>query len=155
MTRYRINFEAMKAKSKAAIAAVEVGGVYFYSSFYDADGSLVKVLSKSELGRGGRAPSIECQVIEPLGRDLADYQAGRTYFAPGTIHDIAATNLYKNRADASHAAKFGATPEAVKASVAKLMSALTGVSTEKLATICNTKPPTPAQKAWATRKARA
>jgi hypothetical protein len=136
MARYRLNLKAMKANGLAAVKSIEVGGVYFYSNFYDKEGAYVKVVSKSEkTDRSGWAESVTCEVIEPVGFAVTNAFSLK-YYAPGTVHSINATNLYKNREDASHAAKFGPNPEDT---AHKLMSALTGISSEKIKAICNAK----------------
>jgi hypothetical protein len=143
MPRYKIDFRAMQKRSVDRAAALKIGGVYFLSSFYDKTGANVKVLAR---GQGGL---VMVEVVEPIGEP-------GSFYAAGTIHQsVNASNLYANRADASHAAKFGPDPAA---GARKLMSALTGLSTERIDAICkdapSAKPMNAAQKAWATRRAR-
>jgi hypothetical protein len=45
----RLNVKAMAARSKARTAQIMVGSTYFLSSFYDKDGCMVRVHSKSTL----------------------------------------------------------------------------------------------------------
>jgi hypothetical protein len=98
MSRLRLNVKAMAARSEARTAAIVVGSTYFLSSFYDKDGCLVEVLSKSTKKNSAGWPStVEVKVICPLGDD-----AGKPYYAVGTIHTCNATNLYDKRDDASH-----------------------------------------------------
>jgi hypothetical protein len=133
MSKYRLNLKAMKANSIARTAAIVIGGVYFLSSFPDQDGCTFKVLAKStKTNSAGWPSSVTIEVTEPHGDDV-----NKPYYAPGTVHSVNAANLYLNRADASHAAKFGTKPEE---GTLKLMSILTGLSTERLATICDKAP---------------
>src|SRR5271157_675750 len=98
MSRLRLNVKAMAARSKARTAAIKVGSTYFLSSFYDKDGCLVEVISKStKLNSAGWPSSVEVKVLCLLGSD-----AGNDYYAVGTIHTCNATNLYDKRSDASH-----------------------------------------------------
>ena len=151
MPRYRIDKQAMRRKIEIATEAIEIGGSYFLSAFYDKDGATVLVRSKStKRNKAGWNSSVEVQILEPLGGEH-----NSVYYKAGNIHTVNACNLYKNRADASHTAKFGANGEGAL----KLASALFGISTEKIAAICAKKAPAKtmnaAQKAWATRRARA
>jgi hypothetical protein len=98
MSRLRLNVKAMAERSKARTAQIVVGNTYFLSSFYDKDGCLVEVLSKSTKKNSAGWPStVEVKVLEPLGDD-----AGKDYYAIGTVHTCNATNLYDKRSDASH-----------------------------------------------------
>jgi len=156
MARYRLNMALAREKSRTTAKELEIGGTYFLSSFYEKDGAWVKVLS---VDAKAKWPSATIEVLEPLGRDLEhvqwaiDRNLGPTFFSPGKVHSVNPTNLYKNRDDASHAAKFG--PDSKAASI-KIMSALTGLDTKQIEDIRDGKPLklTPAQKAWQTRRAR-
>lgn len=98
MSRLRLNVKAMAARSKARTAQIVVGNTYFLSSFYDKDGCMVRVHSKStEKNSAGWPSTVKVVVLEPLGDD-----AGKDYYAVGTVHTCNATNLYEKRSDASH-----------------------------------------------------
>jgi len=98
MSRLRLNVKAMAARSKARTAQIMVGNTYFLSSFYDKDGCMVRVHAKSTKKNSAGWPStVTVVVLEPLGDD-----AGKSYYAVGTVHTVNATNLYENRSDASH-----------------------------------------------------
>ena len=96
-----INRTATRRKIINRTNQIVVGKTYFLSSFYDKDGTWVKVLEKStKINSAGWPSSVSYKIIEPVG-DCVNWewhQAGRT----GTCN---ATNLYENRADASHSAK--------------------------------------------------
>jgi hypothetical protein len=146
MARLKLNIKAMKANSIAATNAIEIGGIYFLSSFYDKDGATVKVLSKStKMNSAGWPSSVEIEVIEPLGGEI-----GKSYYAAGVARTVNASNLYKNRADASHTAKYGGVDGEAK--IVNLVSLLSGVSPSTIRAITGK---SPAAKAWATRRARA
>jgi hypothetical protein len=90
----------------AATEALVIGDTYFLSSFHDREGANVKVLSKSTaINSCGWPSSVVVEVIEPIGYAETSYQATSSY-APGTLHTVNATNLYKQRADASPQRKF-------------------------------------------------
>lgn len=102
MARFRLNTRKMAERCKQRTAEIKVGGVYFLSSFYDKDGCLVKICSKStKENSAGWPSSVTVEVVEPLGGD-----ADKPYYAVGTIHTVNASNLYERRALASHRAKF-------------------------------------------------
>jgi len=101
MRTVRLNTRKMAARSKARTAQIVVGNTYFLSSFYDKDGCLVKVLEKSTKTNSAGWPStVKVEVLCPLGSD-----AGKDYYAIGTVHSVNATNLYEKRSDASHTRK--------------------------------------------------
>ncbi len=88
----------MATRSCRRTAQIEVGRTYFLSSFYDKDGCLVEVIEKStKKNSAGWPSSVKVKVICPLGDD-----AGKPYYAIGTVHTCNATNLYNKRSDASH-----------------------------------------------------
>jgi len=87
---HEINQEAI-----ARTNAIEVGGTYFLSDFFDKAGATVKVLSKStKRNTAGWNSSVEVEVTENLGAD-------KKHYAKGTKHSVNAGNLYQNREDAA------------------------------------------------------
>lgn len=81
---------------------IEVGKVYFLSSFYDKDGAFVKVLAKStKKNLAGWPSSVRYEVIETVGEDRS------AFYAKGKIGTCNATNLYEQREKASAETKYG------------------------------------------------
>ena len=96
-----INLKATRRKIIDRTNQIVVGKTYFLSSFYDKDGEYVTILDKStKINSMGWPSTVTYETIEPVGDcvDKAWHQPGRT----GTCN---ASNLYENRADASHTAK--------------------------------------------------
>ena len=99
-----MNIATTKARIIEATNAIVVGNTYFLSAFYESDGATVKVLSKStKTNKCGWPSSVTVEVIERIGDS---YKHHETFYAPGTIHSVNATNLYSRRSDASAAAKY-------------------------------------------------
>lgn len=96
--------KAIKDQCKVKTAAIVLGDVYFLSSFHDQCGAFVKVLSKNtKLNTCGWPSNVEVEVVENFNPDTP---FAVKHYAPGTKHSVNASNLYKNREDASHRAKF-------------------------------------------------
>jgi hypothetical protein len=77
MARFRFNTKLMAERCRQRTAEIVLGGTYFLSSFYDKDGCMVKVCSKSTKLNGAGWPStVTVEVLEPLGDD-----AGKAYYA--------------------------------------------------------------------------
>lgn len=82
-----------KADIRKRTGEIRVGKSYFLSSFYDKDGCIVKVQSKSTaINSAGWPSSVMVKVVEPIGGDMH-----KDWYAPGTIHRVNATNLYEQR----------------------------------------------------------
>ena len=102
MTKRQISISKTQARVMAATGAIVVGDTYFLSSFYDKDGCFVKVLAKSTKKNGaGWNSSVGVEVIEPVGGD-----ASKPRYTPGTLHNVNALNLYRQREDAHHTRLF-------------------------------------------------
>lgn len=85
--------------------ALKVGGIYFLSSFYDRDGAMVKVVSKStEINSAGWPSKVIVESIEPITETENEFQ--KRFYAPGTLHSVNATNLYEERGMANHKVKY-------------------------------------------------
>jgi len=101
MRQSKLN-KAINESCKKKTNALVIGNKYFLSSFYDKDGAWVEVVSKSTKPNGvGWHSSVTVKVLEPVG-DSNQYG----FYNPETIHTVNASNLYINREDASHKAKF-------------------------------------------------
>lgn len=106
MARVRLNIKKMRQAVDSRTDQIEVGKVYFLSSFYDKEGALVRVLSKSKAkNRAGWKSSVNIEVVEPVGFD--DTDPSLKYYAKGSTHTVNATNLYEKRELASASAKWG------------------------------------------------
>lgn len=106
MKRVRLNVKNMRNKVAVATKSIEVGKVYFLSNFYDKDGAMVRVLSKSaDKNRAGWNSSVNVEVIEPLFYDDDTFLL--QHYAKGTKHTVNATNLYEKRELASASNKWG------------------------------------------------
>lgn len=106
MARVRLNTKKMHQAVDSRTDEIEVGKVYFLSNFYDKDGAMVRVLSKSKAeNRAGWKSSVNIEVVEPVGFD--DTDPSLKYYAKGSTHTVNATNLYEKRELASASAKWG------------------------------------------------
>lgn len=100
----KLNVRQLAKKVSDRTDSIVVGNTYFLSSFYDVEGAMVKVLSKSSEANAkkenscGWASSVNVQVLESIESD---------YYKIGACHTCNATNLYDNRHMASASVKFG------------------------------------------------
>ena len=100
---FDFNTKSLKRKIRTRHAQIKIGTRYFLSSFYDKEGAWVEVLAKSTKKNGAGWPSsVSIKVLEPVGEPRA---AG--FYAPGSLHTVNATNLYKQIEHASAAYKYG------------------------------------------------
>jgi hypothetical protein len=77
---------------------IKVGSTYFLSNFYDKEGAMVKVLSKScATNRAGWNSSVNVVVLD------SDYH----YYVIGATHTVNASNLYDLRSQASAEYRYG------------------------------------------------
>jgi hypothetical protein len=91
-----LNLKVTNLRIIARTKEIKIGQIYFLSSFYEKDGAMVEVLSKStKLNSCGWPSSVSVKVIEPLGSDVQ-----KPFYATGTVHSVNATNLYERREDA-------------------------------------------------------
>lgn len=106
MARVRLNTKKMHQVVDSRTDEIEVGKVYFLSNFYDKDGAMVRVLSKSkDKNRAGWNSSVNVEVVEPLFYDDDTFLL--KHYAKGTKHTVNATNLYETRELASASRKWG------------------------------------------------
>lgn len=97
--------QLINRRCEARTKLINVGGIYFLSSFHDQQGAFVRVLDKSiKQNSCGWNSSVTVEVIETVNAMRPD-SFHEKYYAFGTVHVVNAANLYKNRTDASHAAK--------------------------------------------------
>jgi hypothetical protein len=97
-----MNMKATREKVIQRTNGIVVGHTYWLSSFYDKDGTYVKVLGVSiKTNSAGWPSSVSYEIIEPVG-ELAKYE----WQQPGKIGTCNATNLYENRGDSSHTKRF-------------------------------------------------
>ena len=98
-TKKSQGLKAIKDSVKKKTQALEIGKVYFLSSFYDKEGAWIAVLDKStKINKCGWPSTVTYEVIEKVG-NTKYYQEGNT----GTCN---ASNLYKKREQASRKARF-------------------------------------------------
>lgn len=106
MKRVKLNVAKMRETVSHRTDEIKVGEVYFLSNFYDKDGAMVRVLSKSkEKNRAGWNSTVTVEVVEPLFYD--DDTFSLKHYAKGTRHTVNATNLYERRELASASRKWG------------------------------------------------
>lgn len=99
------NTKKIAAQCKARTDEIEIGKVYFLSSFYDKDGAFVKVLSKShKLNNAGWPSSVEYEVVSRYGDSYPHHEK---FYAVGARGSCNASNLYEKREMASHEYRFG------------------------------------------------
>jgi len=104
--KFKIDKKAIATMIEKRTAEIEIGGVYFLSSFYDKSGCYVRVLKK-ELNKDavgwvkGGAWETTVESIEEVGDNPGDF------YAVGKIIVVGAQNLYDKREDASAKAKWG------------------------------------------------
>jgi hypothetical protein len=88
-----LNVKKVQAKVKARTAQIIVGNTYFLSSFYDKEGAMVKVLKKSTAINGaGWASTVTVEVLAYVGDGPSS-----SYYTPGKITTVNASNLYERR----------------------------------------------------------
>ena len=107
MNKRTVRWIDIKAAKKICITktnSIVIGDTYFLSNFYDVEGSFVKVLSKSTKKNAcGWPSSVKVQIINTYNIP----HHNKEYYAVGKVLSVNATNLYKNREDASPAVKYG------------------------------------------------
>jgi len=89
----RLNMKALHQKVAEAHNRIVVGQTYFLSNFYDKEGAMVRVVSKSNRRRN-KAGFFSIVNVEILESDYHYYKVGET-------HTVNAANLYLRREDAS------------------------------------------------------
>ena len=100
---------SIKKRIKDRTDEIVVGKVYFLSAFYDSDGAMVKVISKShKLNSVGWPSTVEYEVVERIGDSYAHHE---TFYAVGKRGTCNASNLYETREMASPSVRF---PQAKK-----------------------------------------
>lgn len=96
MRKVRLNTKAIHKAVATRHAEINVGQVYFLSSFHDKEGAMVRVLDKStKENLCGWRSSVTCEILEV-------FMSGLTSYAPGKIITVNASNLYTERAFASY-----------------------------------------------------
>lgn len=76
---------------------IEIGKTYFLSSFYDKDGAMVEIISKStKLNKGGWPSSVIYKVIQKVG-EHSIIDPKYDVYSIGRIGSCNATNLYEKR----------------------------------------------------------
>lgn len=99
MRKVKLNIDSMRKRVSDKTDSVTVGQTYFLSSFYDVEGAIVKVISKSKQENScGWKSSVVVEVLESIESD---------YYKIGAIHTCNATNLYDNKKSASASVRFG------------------------------------------------
>lgn len=94
-----LNMKAMHKAVAVKHAAINVGQVYFLSNFYDKEGAMVRVVSKSNKvkNKAGFYSIVNVEILE------SDYH----YYKVGEMHTVNASNLYERRELASASRKWG------------------------------------------------
>jgi len=96
-----LDIRATKARIKARTAEIVVGKTYFLSGFHDVSGAYVKVLDVSTLlNKAGWASTVKVEMLVEVG------SMPGSFYKPGNVTTVNATNLYDKREDASAARKF-------------------------------------------------
>lgn len=99
MRKVKFNIDSMRKRVSDKTDSVAVGQTYFLSSFYDVEGAMVKVLSKTKAENScGWKSSVVVEVLEVIESE---------YYKIGAVHTCNATNLYEHRKLASASVKFG------------------------------------------------